>query len=56
VSRCPRDGYALIRGRCPICHGKHGTDRMPMLAPLPAAPDHTPKPVRYWSPKRRKSE
>lgn len=22
VLRCPRDGYALIRGVCPLCEGK----------------------------------
>ena len=59
LPRCPRCGYALIRGLCPIHDGRQASDRQPMLAPLPAAPDVQPenraKVLRFVKPKRRAS-
>lgn len=53
LERCPRDGYALIRGVCPVCGGKRVADRLPMPAPLPAKPEPQPKRKRYGFPRRR---
>jgi hypothetical protein len=37
--RCQRCRYALLNGRCPMCDGRRVAERLPMSAPLPAAPD-----------------
>ena len=56
VERCSTCRYALMRdGTCPVCGGKQLRDRLPMLAPLPAAPQKEPEIIRYWTPKRRQS-
>ena len=39
IPRCPRCGYALIRGLCPIHGGRQVAERLPMMAPLPLARD-----------------
>lgn len=45
-ARCPTCRYALINGVCPICDGRRVSDRLPMVAPLPAKPDKAVIPFR----------
>jgi hypothetical protein len=37
LPRCPRCGYSLIHGVCPIHEGRQVSERLPMPAPLPRA-------------------
>lgn len=53
LERCPRCRYALINGVCPIHEGRQVADRLPMMAPLPKAPDTKPTRAKVFVLKRR---